>query len=474
MSTSANSPSWVRTYTRDDATKYQIAYRSNNTWRLDANGKAVSGSFTTNLQVDRTAIDAGVTGGGVNATWTTAATRGPGASGIWDRKYIDDDADLGFALPDASWSDLNDRSSNFNSQINAISANAISKYFRTLGFGQGGGLSTQIGAMRELSKSQGSNSQGDASDETVGGNKTTLTKLSDEVRTKPRDRYMSRYTYYYPVQLKHNYDQDKLQISVLEYKPRPIGEGSPSGLGIGEREGYTSRVLGSVFLPVPGNVSDNNSVSWDQDTMDPVKLLASNAFFDNVQKGDGAIDGLADTLGQIGVSVGEGSGDVKQAVAGALAKAATGGSILTRATGKIINPNMELLFKGPQMRTFQLAWKMSPRSYEESEMIKKIIRMFKQSMAVKRSESQLFLKSPNTYKLRYMTARNKEHGFLPKIKECALVGCGINYTPDGNYQTYENSSMVAYQMTLSFNELEPIYHDDYYKLDQDRDESVGF
>ena len=474
MSTSANSPSWVRTYTRDDATKYQIAYRSNNTWRLDANGKAVSGSFTTNLQVDRTAIDAGVTGGGVNATWTTAATRGPGARGIWDRKYIDDDADLGFALPDASWSDLNDRSSNFNSQINAISANAISKYFRTLGFGQGGGLSTQIGAMRELSKSQGSNSQGDASDETVGGNKTTLTKLSDEVRTKPRDRYMSRYTYYYPVQLKHNYDQDKLQISVLEYKPRPIGEGSPSGLGIGEREGYTSRVLGSVFLPVPGNVSDNNSVSWDQDTMDPVKLLASDAFFENVQKGDGAVDGLIDTLGQIGVSVGENSGSVKEAVAGALAKAATGGSILTRATGKIINPNMELLFKGPQMRTFQLAWKMSPRSYEESEMIKKIIRMFKQSMAVKRSESQLFLKSPNTYKLRYMTARNKEHGFLPKIKECALVGCGINYTPDGNYQTYENSSMVAYQMTLSFNELEPIYHDDYYKLDQDRDESIGF
>ena len=474
MSTSANSPSWVRTYTRDDATKYQIAYRSNNTWRLDANGKAVSGSFTTNLQVDRTAIDAGVTGGGVNATWTTAATRGPGARGIWDRKYIDDDADLGFALPDASWSDLNDRSSNFNSQINAISANAISKYFRTLGFGQGGGLSTRIGAMRELSKSQGSNSQGDASDETVGGNKTTLTKLSDEVRTKPRDRYMSRYTYYYPVQLKHNYDQDKLQISVLEYKPRPIGEGSPSGLGIGEREGYTSRVLGSVFLPVPGNVSDNNSVSWDQDTMDPVKLLASDAFFDNVQKGDGAIDGLADTLGQIGVSIGENSGGVKEAVAGALAKAATGGSILTRATGKIINPNMELLFKGPQMRTFQLAWKMSPRSYEESEMIKKIIRMFKQSMAVKRSESQLFLKSPNTYKLRYMTARNKEHGFLPKIKECALTGCSVNYTPDGNYQTYENSSMVAYQMTLSFNELEPIYHDDYYKLDQDRDESIGF
>ena len=62
MATTANSSSWVRTYTKKEATKYQIAYRSNNTWRNDANGKAVPGSFTTNLQVDRTAIDGGVTG----------------------------------------------------------------------------------------------------------------------------------------------------------------------------------------------------------------------------------------------------------------------------------------------------------------------------------------------------------------------------------------------------------------------------
>ena len=173
-------------------------------------------------------------------------------------------------------------------------------------------------------------------------------------------------------------------------------------------------------------------------------------------------------------SVGDNAGAVKTAVAAALTKQATGGSILTRATGAVINPNMELLFQGPQLRTFGLSWKMSPRDYEESEMIKKIIRMFKQSQAVKRTESMLFLKSPNTYKLRYLTARGRDHSFLPKIKECALTGCSINYTPDGNYQTYENSSMVAYEMTLSFNELEPIYHDDYTKLDGDTDQSIGF
>ena len=370
MATTANSSSWVRTYTKDDATKYQIAYRSNNTWKNDANGRALPGSFTTNLQVDRIAIDGDVTGGGVSATWTTAATRGPGASGVWERKYLDDaDTTLGYALPDASWDDLNSRTSNFNAQVNNISANAIVKYFRTLGFGRGSGLSTQAGAIRELARSQGINDQGNPSDESVGANQNLRT-LADDARDRPREKYQSRYTYYYPVALKANRDQDKLQISVLEYKPRPLpSQQSKPTLGIGEREGYTSRVLGSVFLPVPGNVLDNNSVSWDQDTLNPAKLALADAFFDNVD--GGGVEGLIDSLGDTAKAIGINKGDTKQAVAGALAKAATGGEILTRSTGKIINPNMELLFKGPQMRTFQLAWKMSPRDYEESEMIKK-------------------------------------------------------------------------------------------------------
>jgi len=476
MATSANSPSWVRTYTKDDATKYQIAYRSNNTWRVDAKGRAVPGSFTTNLQVDRTAIDGGVTGGGVNATWTTAATRGPGANGVWTRQYLDDDdTTLGFALPDASWSDLNDRKSNFNSQVSNVSANAIAKYFRTLGFGRGSGVSTQAGAIRELARSQGSNNQGNPSEDTVGGNTTLIKELPEELGRKPRDKYGSRYTYYYPVALKHNYEQDKMQISVLKYKPKEIkGFQVAKSRDVGGRDGYTKRVLGSVFLPVPGSVTDNNNVAWSQNSMDPAKIALANAFFKNIQKESQQVEGLIDSVNEISQQVGQNSGEVKKGVAAVLTKAATGSDILSRTTGSVINPNMEMLFQGPAIRPFTFSWKMSPRDYEEAEMVKKIIRMFKQSQSVKRSKSMLFLQSPSTYALRFFTAGKKEHSYLPKIKECALTGFGINYTPDGNYQTYENSSMVAYEMTMSFQELEPIYHDDYTALDQDTDESIGF
>ena len=268
--------------------------------------------------------------------------------GIWERKYLDDsDTTLGFALPDASWSDLNNRGSNFNSQVSNVSANAIAKYFRTLGFGKGSGLSTQEGAIRELTRSQGSNNQGNSSEDATGANRQTIRTLAEEAGDKPREKYGSRYTYYYPVALKANRDQDKIQISVLEYKPRPINKESSGGkttLGIGEREGYTSRTLGSVFLPVPGNVVDSNNVTWNSDEVDPAKLALGNAFFTNVQQG--GVDGLIDSTGKLAKSVGENAASVKTAVAAALTKQATGGSILTRATGAVINPNMELLFQG--------------------------------------------------------------------------------------------------------------------------------
>ena len=100
--------------------------------------------------------------------------------------------------------------------------------------------------------------------------------------------------------------------------------------------------------------------------------------------------------------------------------------------------------------------------------------MFKQSMAPKVSESNLFLRSPSTFRLKWMVAGNKEHSFLPKIKECALTGFNVNYTPDGNYATYENTSMVAYDVQFNFKELEPVFHNDYSALDDNKDESIGY
>ena len=82
-------------------------------------------------------------------------------------------------------------------------------------------------------------------------------------------------------------------------------------------------------------------------------------------------------------------------------------------------------------------------------------------------KSNLFLESPNTYKLKWLNGRRGEHNFLPMIKECALTSFNVNYPPDGNYATFEDGIMTKYSMTLAFSELEPIFNSDYAAFSQD-------
>ena len=270
----------------------------------------------------------------------------------------------------------------------------------------------------------------------------------------------------YPTTLRRT-QQDTLRISVLKYNPKKM-----SGLGFSKR--ISGKTIGAVTLPVPGGVQDGNKTNWGSGTMTPVQIATSDAVKKLLVKdADAAGDSLKKSL----ATAAENSGEVKTGLAAMFTENLTGATdILARTEGAVMNPNMELLFRGPAMRAFSFTWKLSPRDERESMTIMRIIRMFKQSMAPKTTKSQLFLKAPNTYKLEFISPAGMRgtHRFLPKVKECSLVDFGINYTPDGSYMTYDNSSMVSYDMTMSFQELEPIYNSDYTDLDSDRDQSIGY
>lgn len=262
-----------------------------------------------------------------------------------------------------------------------------------------------------------------------------------------------------------NVNQDKLRISILKFEGRKFAGGK---LAFADRSAWKPRSIGSVTLPVPTAVSDSNSASWGEDKMDAGKIAASDIAMKAIG-GEGAVDAAKNAIDTATGS----SDEVKDALKQYFVGQATGvKGILARTEGKIINPNMELIFNSPQLRDFSFTWKMSPRSEAESIVIKKIIRMFKQSMAPKKTEAELFLRAPNTYKLQFIhAATRKEHDFLPLIKECAMTGFNVNYTPDGNYATYRNSAMVAVELSFTFKELEPIFNNDY---TNDGDSSIGY
>ena len=274
----------------------------------------------------------------------------------------------------------------------------------------------------------------------------------------------------YPEDLGKN--QDVLKIDILEFQPRQNQNGELAGLTFGDRPSNgTSK--GYVILPIPGNVTDDNRVVWGSQDMNAAEAAVAKLALKAIEKGGtSAIDAMGKSLDEL-ISGGQ-IEDISRGFSSFFASQAAGvQGLLARTQGAVLNPNTELLFQGPALRAFTFSFKLTPRSETEAKTVRSIIRFFKQGMAVQRTKKDLFLKAPMIFKLQFLRGFESQefHSFLPKMKLCALLGCSVNYTPEGNYATYRDSSMVSYEMSLTFNELDPIFNDDY---PQDDDKSIGF
>lgn len=287
------------------------------------------------------------------------------------------------------------------------------------------------------------------------GDGTQPIQLNIEGSGGQRDEAGSFGNYQYPEKLSAAH-QDVVKFTMQKYEPRSFQTGQGNLGGFAERS-QNRTLLGSVTLPIPSGINETNGVTWGQDNMTAAEALAANVALTGITKGgEAAVDKVGEAL-----TAAQGSGDVKAAVAAGFAQAATGvGGILARTQGAILNPNMELLFQGPTLRPFSFTFKLSARSEKEAKSIIKIIRFFKQGMSPQKSKSNLFLKAPHTFKIQYLHI-GKDHPYIGAIKECALQNITVNYTPEGQYATFTDGVMVSYEIQMSFQELEPIFNEDY-------------
>jgi len=256
--------------------------------------------------------------------------------------------------------------------------------------------------------------------------------------------------------------QDRIMFQAYDYKSGAENR-LPGGSAVPVLSSPVGNKVGpAVILPIQSSITDQNSVGWESDVLDPVSLYAANASINLMNAGDteDITKKVSEIFSQTLKNLKSNAPEVKVALAGA---AIGNNNLLSRLQGKVLNPNLELLFQGPQLRPFNYTFKMSARSRPEAVTIKEIIKYFKQNMAVKKG-NQIFLKAPNVFKIQYQYANEMQvHRSLNLIKICALTNCSIDYTPLGTYMTYSDGegTMVAYTMTLSFQELTPIYDTDY-------------
>ena len=271
-----------------------------------------------------------------------------------------------------------------------------------------------------------------------------------------------------------NGSQDYIQFSMLEYKPKDLLGGGSLGTGDRPRVGFNQggggrNILGTCVLPIQSAITDQNLADWGEDRMNAADLIKGKIAMGMMgDKSQGK-----DPIGGVAESISQNTGVAKEAVMQAAVNKATGvQGILKRTKGATINPNLELLFNGPMLRPFQFQFRLSARNKPEAEEIIKIIRFFKQGMAPIRTEGNLFLLAPHTFQVHFVHApSNGEHPYIGKKKECALKTFSTDYTPENNYTTLKDGFMTSYTITMEFQELEPIFNDDY---EEDGDATLGF
>lgn len=252
--------------------------------------------------------------------------------------------------------------------------------------------------------------------------------------------------------------QDYMKFYCCTFKPQMF-----EGFTFTDRDKKTCKEFGPVYLPVSGGAQDTNTVSWGRNEMNPLQIAAFGAARTLLQ---GDRKDITNYLEQGRRTLEQNIPSIKSATAAYFAEQASGVTgALSRTQGAVFNPNLVLLFNNPEMRSFTLNFKFSAREISEATSIRKIIRWFKQHMAVKRSKDNLFLLAPDIFSITYHMAGDGEnaHKSIGNTKLCALTSCNVNYVPDNSYMTFndESKTMTSYQMVLTFNEIEPLYQEDY-------------
>jgi hypothetical protein len=236
--------------------------------------------------------------------------------------------------------------------------------------------------------------------------------------------------------------------------------------------------LATVSMFMPETLSVNYSSSYDEVSMTEelgVLGIAANAYTDRKNlKGVSAIGIAARVLDKTGSGIGLGSNI---------------GSVIGQAAGVTVNPQMQLLYRGINLREFQLEFILTPKSSAEAQTVKNICDTFTyyslpDIAGGASGSSGQYLVPPQLFSINFRflgqnnilgsignvissALTNSGLGFLTSeqvsvdsgtqakiftIKTCVLNNVSIDYAPNG-WATYNDGYPIQTRLVLSFKEV---------------------
>lgn len=129
----------------------------------------------------------------------------------------------------------------------------------------------------------------------------------------------------------------------------------------------------------------------------------------------------------------------------------------SKISGNPINPQVEVIFATRPMREWMFELLLAPRSAEESETVREIIRTMRLYSAPEIAALGFTFIPPAEFDITfYKDGQESQH--LPRINTCVLKRFEVDYAPaEGKYSTFSDGSPVAVRMSMNFQEVEVLH-----------------
>lgn len=205
--------------------------------------------------------------------------------------------------------------------------------------------------------------------------------------------------------------------------------------------GKMKRLTSAISLYIPNDLSMGYNVSYAEEDLATSELVMQ-------------------TIGDMGKAIADkkGFGVLGSAASGILTAVAKSAALSSSAAQKALratpgNAKEEQLFKRVEFRTFNFNYSFAPKSAEEAKKVLNIIRTFRHHMLPEfTDETQFIYVYPSEFEIKYYRGA-AENPYLEKHFTAVLTSCNINYTPNGQFVTFEDGMPTQINMSLVFKEL---------------------
>ena len=147
---------------------------------------------------------------------------------------------------------------------------------------------------------------------------------------------------------------------------------------------------------------------------------------------------------------------------GAAALGTSANAVLAISKGTVYNPNVELLYTSPGLRTFTFQYSFMPKNERENEMMNNIIRKFKEESSP-RMKGSMF-KVPNVFQVTYMSGKGRNRN-MNRFKKAALKNVVVQANPQtAMHVAHSGGAAIETTLSLEFMETNLVMQEDHQQV----------